>query len=85
LGVAATASTVVSIKEGGAKTTAVDEIVPVWDPAGAGRAAEGSTDAPAGKRGAVVLALLAVRRTGAKARAADQAFGALKRHGILNK
>lgn len=70
----ATESGVVSIKEGGAKTTAVEEMVPVWVPGSAGMAIEESTEAPAGKRGAAGLGLLVVRRTGAKARAADQAF-----------
>lgn len=67
-------SAVVSINEGGAKTTAVEEMMPVWVPGIAGMATEESTEAPAGKRGAAGLGLLAVRRMGAKARAADQAL-----------
>ncbi len=74
----------VSTNEGGANTTAVDEIVaPVLliigpGPAVAGIETEESTDAPAGNRGAVGLDLLpGCRRTGAKARAADQAFSCM--------
>lgn len=65
----------VSTKEGGANTTAVDDIVPPV-PAIAGVVdVEGRTDAPAGNRGTVDLALAVPgRRTGPKARAADQAL-----------
>ena len=76
-----------STNEGGANITAVDEIVApvllIIAPAVAGIETEESTDAPAGKRGAFSLDLLpGCRRTGPKARAADQAF-VVKGHGYI--
>ncbi len=64
---------VLSTKEGGANTTAVEEIVPPAAELAVG--IEERTDAPAGNRGAVGLILLVPgRRTGPKVRAADQAL-----------
>lgn len=64
-----------STKEGGANTTAVEEIVPPAAGLAVGIDIEERTDAPAGNRGAVALFLLVPgRRTGPKVRAADQAL-----------
>lgn len=66
-----------SIKAGGAKTIAVDENAEL-------RGADARSEAPAGNLGAVVFVFCAwVRRTGAKARAADHASETMHKIEIL--
>lgn len=66
-----------SIKAGGAKTTAVDENVEL-------SGADERSEAPAGSLGAVAFVFCAwLRRTGAKARAADHASETMHKIEIL--